>query len=531
MYLSADLSRGLRADVKHETTQLSGRPAEEEGMPRDTLVLELEGQPLQSFDLDAPLTVGRARYCDVMLPDPDVPDIAGRVLRRHGGVFFEAESGRARAIGVDQPVALGRFALVRREGAPATVPRVTDALGTPEHAERLSIVVGAGGDVRRYVLDAPVIVGTSAACRVRLRDRAVSRRHCRIEPRPTGGVILRDLDSRNGTWVDGRRIGTIQLDAGACIAVGSSMLQLVRREKPETVSIVAESTAMRTVLAEVDRFAHIELPVLVQGESGVGKEGVARALHERSPRRRGPFVALNAAALTPTLVESELFGHTRGAFSGAVGEHRGVFEQAGGGTLFLDEIGELPSNLQSRLLRVLETWKVRRVGDERERAVDVRLVCATHRDLHAMADEGEFRHDLLYRLLQLVIAIPPLRERVDDVLPLARHFLSGAEPSVGPRELSPEAAEVLLAQPWPGNARVLRNVVVHAAALCGGRAVEAHHVHEALRRILGAPAETRATPHLEAVLARYGGNLSAAARALGMPRSTLRDRLKASRER
>jgi DNA-binding NtrC family response regulator len=196
-------------------------------------------------------------------------------------------------------------------------------------------------------------------------------------------------------------------------------------------------------MAEVDRFAGLSWPALIRGETGVGKEHIARALHERGRRQKGPFVPLNGGGLPRELIESELFGHERGAFTGAVQAHRGAFEQAHGGTLFLDEVAELPPDVQTRLLRVLETWQVRRVGSEAARRVDVRLVCATHKDLRTMVQEGLFRSDLYYRIHRLVLEVPPLRARPDDIAPLAQHFLHLMESEVGERCLGAQALERL----------------------------------------------------------------------------------------
>jgi DNA-binding NtrC family response regulator len=234
--------------------------------------------------------------------------------------------------------------------------------------------------------------------------------------------------------------------------------------------------------------------------------------------------------LARELVESELFGHERGAFTGAVATHRGAFEQADGGTLFLDEIGELPLELQARLLRVLETWEVRRVGSESSVAVDVRLVCATHRDLRKLVHAETFREDLYYRLARLVVTVPPLRERPEDVEALADHFLREIENDVGKKVLSREARDRLLVYPWPGNARELRNVLSAAAASSPSGRIEWADIGRAMDRVAGPHCESRqgSTPHaaLHQVLEQHRGNVSAAARTLGMPRSTLRDRLR-----
>ena len=269
-------------------------------------------------------------------------------------------------------------------------------------------------------------------------------------------------------------------------------------------------------------------PVLVRGETGVGKEHVARALHERGRRQDGPFVPLNGGGLPRELIESELFGHERGAFTGAVQAHRGAFEQAHGGTLFLDEVAELPADLQTRLLRVLESWHVRRVGSEAARRVDVRLVCATHRDLREMVHEGRFRSDLYYRIHRLVVEVPPLRARPADIACLARHFLLQMQPELGERRIDPQALERLHGYPWPGNVRELRNVLELAAVDSDGALIDLAAVDRSLRRVSEPSVLRPSADSLRETLEQYGGNMSAAARALGIPRSTLRDRLKGS---
>ncbi|MCA9530874.1 MAG: sigma-54-dependent Fis family transcriptional regulator, partial [Myxococcales bacterium] len=246
---------------------------------------------------------------------------------------------------------------------------------------------------------------------------------------------------------------------------------------------IAASPQMRAVARDVERFAALRWPVLIGGETGAGKEVIARALHDWSPRARGPWVAVNAGALPETLVDAALFGHERGAFTGAVGARRGAFEQASGGTLFLDEVGEMHLDLQARLLRVLERWEVRRLGAETTRPVDVRLVCATHRDLRREVARGRFREDLFYRLCQLPLHVPPLRERPDDLVALAQRFVDEIRPEVGARELTLAALRRLCEHPFPGNVRELRAVVRLAALEAGARTVSAAAVDHALARI------------------------------------------------
>ncbi|MGV3616377.1 MAG: sigma-54-dependent transcriptional regulator [Fimbriimonas sp.] len=243
--------------------------------------------------------------------------------------------------------------------------------------------------------------------------------------------------------------------------------------KPKTKAVkgvVAESPAMREVLETVDQVADSKATVMIGGESGVGKEVVARLLHERSTRAAKPFVAVSCAAIPDTLLESELFGHEKGAFTGANTARAGRFEATNGGTLFLDEIGDVPMSMQVKLLRVIQERTIERLGSTKPTKIDVRLVTATHRDLRQAVDAGTFRLDLLYRLQVVELVIPPLRERPEDILAMARHFLAkfAVENGAEALEISDEAAERLLAYRWPGNVRELENVMERATVLAGG---------------------------------------------------------------
>ena len=267
--------------------------------------------------------------------------------------------------------------------------------------------------------------------------------------------------------------------------------------------------------------------MLILGPSGAGKEELSRLVHREGARRKGPFVALNAGGLPRELIESELFGHERGAFTGAVGQRtRSRSSRPAAARCSWTRSASYRIDLQARLLRVLESWQIRRVGGESAIDLDVRLVCATHRDLTKMVQEGTFRQDLFYRLARLVLRVTPLSERRDDVLPLAEHFLRGLAPEVGSRTLSRQASERLLAYAWPGNARELRNVLCVAAALSPAAVLEGSDIDQAIGRLAGPVAAAIDPETIEQAVRRCGGNLSAAGRLLGIPRSTLRDRLK-----
>jgi DNA-binding NtrC family response regulator len=389
--------------------------------------------------------------------------------------------------------------------------------------------VGVGPAARtQSVGKGPLLVGSGLDNDIVIADATVSRHHCRLDPSPMG-VAVRDLESRNGTWVDGVAVRVGRALPGSRIRLGRTQLVVLGVPPPPEGSLLAQSAAMRAVLAQVARFARVPLPALVLGETGVGKEGVARALHDRGAEPGGPFVAVNAGSLTRDLAESELFGHERGAFTGAVATKRGVFEQADGGTLFLDEVGELPLDLQARLLRVLETWQVQRVGSERPLPVRVRLVCATHRDLRAMVEGGAFRADLYFRVARLRIEVPPLRARLDDLAPLAVHFLERLAAHVGPKSLSEGALAKLMLHDWPGNVRELRNVVELAALSTSGPVIDVGDVELEHCVAKGRPSPRPSAAALQQVIDAHRGNLSAAARTLMMPRSTLKDRVNRQR--
>lgn len=303
------------------------------------------------------------------------------------------------------------------------------------------------------------------------------------------------------------------------------------------VSMVAESPSMQHVMSMLGQVAPTDASVLILGESGTGKELVARFLHEKSPRCGSPMVVVNCAAIPENLMESHLFGHRKGAFTGATEDREGYFQAADNGTIFLDEIGELRQDLQARLLRALETGEVQRVGDTKIRHVNVRILAATNRDVAAGVREGWFREDLYYRLNVITVSLPPLRKRREDIEPLVRTFLSTAGPSSGhPPELSREAMERLRAYRWPGNIRELRNVMERALILSGNEAVGLEHLPPLEGSSLGdaedselfirmprdgLDLETVEKTLIRKALERFDGNQSRAARYLSITRPTL----------
>ena len=500
---------------------------------------------------ETPLEVGRAESCDLVLEgDPTVPLRAVLLWRRGRELCWREVDARgpARRLPPGETLPLGRRYALRvaapgsRCGEPTDTSPVTEVLEPrggeaeppPRAALRLVLTEPGRGRRIRHLPAEPLVVGSSPRADIVLHDPAVSARHARLEPTGDGALLLRDLGSRNGTWMHGLRIAAVRLAPGAHVRLGRSTLALVwvgessgpvRAERRDEAPLARDPATVR-LLEELGALAPLPWPLLLLGETGSGKERMARWVHLRSGRAKAPFVAINCGALPATLLESELFGHEKSAFTGAEQAHRGAFEQAHGGTLLLDEIGEMPLEQQARLLRVLESGRVRRVGAERERDVDVRVVAATHRDLRQAVAEGRFRADLYCRLARLVARIPPLRERPRDVEALAGHFLQEASAQIGPRHLTSEAVARLLVYPWPGNVRELQNVVLTAAVGSPQRAIGADAVEVALRQVALQPDAEPWPPGMEAAVGYLGDSVAALARLLGMPRTTLRDRLR-----
>ncbi|MGZ5970667.1 MAG: sigma 54-interacting transcriptional regulator [Polyangiales bacterium] len=372
--------------------------------------------------------------------------------------------------------------------------------------------------------------------RVAIADPAVSARHARIEIRE-GRARIVDLGSRNGTWVGGARVEAAALAVGTCAIVGRSAVALEENAVEEVThageipGAIGKSRAWKKLCAAVHAYASLSAPVLIHGESGSGKEVVARALHQLSPRRSGPFQAVNLGALPRELAEGELFGHERGAFTGAAGSRPGYFELADGGTLLLDELGELPIEMQAKLLRVLETGEVRRLGARASRKVDVRVVAATWAPLERRIEEGTFREDLFHRIAVLMIDVPALRDRKSDIPEIARALLQNS-PDFSDKSLSLAAESRLLAEAWPGNVRELRNVITRAAAMTEDRIIDASEIGRALSgRSSQPPPRTTRDPRSAMALVKAHGSIAAAARVAGVPRETMRDWVRAAQPR
>ncbi|HEY2745579.1 MAG TPA: sigma 54-interacting transcriptional regulator [Polyangia bacterium] len=438
-------------------------------------------------------------------------------------------------------------------------PKQTRAMSEGErplvrHAERFRLT-GAGQSIEGA--GTILRVGSKEGNSLRLQNETVSRYHFEIEPTPLG-FVLRDLGSTNGTFVDGYRVRELYLPQGkaATIKAGSVTLQFeaLGEEVPIALSredrfgdVLGRSPVMRELFDILERVAQKDLTVLLEGESGTGKERLAEAIHLRSPRAHKRFVVFDCAAVPASLMESELLGHERGAFTGADQKRIGRFEEAHGGTLFIDEIGELPLELQPKLLRVLEKREIRRIGGSTIVPVDVRVVAATNRDLVREVNRNTFREDLYYRLAVVRVRVPPLREREGDVPALVEHFvreaLDGDEAATKEAiaSITEDNWKRLMSHPWPGNVRELRNFIERTMAITGGVDVStapassrpqnapttvgpatlAGAAIDLARPFIEAREELLAhfeKGYLEAQLARHSGNISRAARAAGLDR-------------
>ena len=310
-----------------------------------------------------------------------------------------------------------------------------------------------------------------------LDDKAVSGSHFEIVANDEG-YRLRDLSSSNGTFVADLRIREVYLRPGTTFRAGHTQIQFQSLQDVVEIAlsrsdrfgqVIGASPIMRQIFAQFEKVAQSDLTCMITGETGTGKEVVARAIHAASPRRDKPFVVLDCGSIPRELIESTLFGHEKGSFTGAIGQQIGCFEQANGGTIFLDEIGELELSLQPKLLRVLEQREIKRVGGDRTIKVDVRVLAATNRDLRAEVNAGNFREDLYFRLSVVHAELPPLRERPEDIPLIAQHFLREVGSRRGlPLSFGQDAMNAMMAYTWPGNVRELRNVVERAAALSDG---------------------------------------------------------------
>jgi DNA-binding NtrC family response regulator len=434
---------------------------------------------------------------------------------------------------------VGDVSTVRARGFTPTP--LTDA------AVRVSVIEGPDKGVSAEFDSAspgPMLVGTSPACWLRLTDPTVSRRHLCLELDGDGLIVLSDLESSNGTRLGSTRVGTVTLTADENLQLGHTALRVERLTQKQKTELPVRttfgryfgaSTEVRRLYPMLERLAKSDIPTLIEGETGTGKELLAESIHEESPRAKGPFVVLDCTAVAPTLMEAELFGHERGAFSGATERRRGLVELAHKGTLLIDEIGELSLPLQPKLLRLIDRGEVRRVGGNATIQVDLRILAATRRDLDAEVALGRFRDDLFHRLAVGRVSLPPLRKRRGDVTLLARRFMQDL--GYDHDAVSPAVFNKWEQYRWPGNVRELRNAVQRFLALgdvtrADGQPGQSGEVEPGAadylsallalelplpeaRRQLTAEFERR---YLARALEKAGGNVTRAARSSGIAR-------------
>jgi transcriptional regulator with GAF, ATPase, and Fis domain len=417
---------------------------------------------------------------------------------------------------------------------------------------RCALVVLSGpARGQERVIDKDVFrIGKSPDSDLTLSDETVSRMHCEIV-REARGYLLRDLDSTNGTLLDGAEIREAFIKPGAILTVGkvelkvrpfSERIELLPSDSTRFGSVYGKSISMREIFGLLERLAPTDATVLITGETGTGKDILARSVHDASPREKKPFLVVDCGAVVGSLIESELFGHEKGSFTGAAGQRQGAFELANGGTLFLDEIGELPLDLQPKLLRALEQRAFRRVGGSREIRVDIRVIAATKRNLRMEVERGKFREDLFFRLAVVPIEMPPLRERREDIPLLVEALVATLSPEY--QVAVPRATmDALVAHDWPGNVRELRNVLERALYLA--RATGQRELSLASIPVSGAVSHSPSAPlpgfeagksyrdtkaeweaifeqhYVKWLLERNDGNISAAAREADMDRKYL----------
>lgn len=517
--------------------------------------------------------LGRSMECDVVLVDPNISRFQLSIYQMEGSYFvknlgkaplrlngkeIEASPFREgdcleleawRILLNQSPSLIADETYVSDAGMAATQALHLSRVGQDLHFESLLMRVSSPGEAIRKIPLKPGTntVGKAASCDIRVADPYVSEVHAKIFYEG-GKVSLYDLRSTNGSYLDGVKVTEAEIKEGSVCKIGNSELCLVSESHAQKITpleaeafgpFIGRSRQMRELYAFIRQVAPSNAPVCILGETGAGKELVAQSLHELSGRKSGPWIALNCGAIAKELIQSELFGHEKGAFTGALQQRLGVFEQAKGGTLFLDEIAELPLELQASLLRVLESGKLRRVGGSQEIPVHARILCATHQDLPTLVAEKKFREDLYFRLYVLPLYLPALRERKEDIPLLAEHFLKMFTPPGGKKSIRPDALQFLEECEWRGNVRELRNAIQRAMILSNNESlepsdfaflkVEKGSVAASGNNALNPGASTLLEKEKQFILQelqRQSHNKAATAKALGIAKSTLYEKLK-----
>lgn len=452
------------------------------------------GEMMKYFLTKETTEVGRATSNDICLPDPDISRVHLKIQKKgkiyiatdtsSNGTFINGQKISSVELKPGDEIKLGNWKILFKESIDAfegatQVLRLTPTKilkYKPEHnalvLEKIFLETMQAPNQKIEIEQKLTSIGSAPGNDLCITSDFVSAHHCRIENRD-GQFFIKDFGSTNGTLVNGHRVIEAELPMGATLELGPIQIKFFAQTHEETLSespvsnfegIYSKNPHMRKIFSLIQKIHASNAPVLIHGETGTGKELIARAIHNQSNRKSAPFVAINCGAISKDLIESELFGHEKGAFTSAATQRKGVFEQAHQGTLFLDEIGELPLDLQPKLLRVLETLEIRRVGGNQTIPVNVRVIAATHRNLAEEIKRNQFREDLFYRLYVIPIILPPLRERPEDIELLCRHFLT-SEFSAAPDQskmLDKTALNLLQTHAWPGNIRELKNVISRA---------------------------------------------------------------------
>lgn len=521
------------------------------------------------------LTIGRSQQNDLVLPDDDISRRHAEIiwnngsflndLKSTGGVFVGGKKVESVKLSNGDEINIGSWKIIfnemalsdkERENSVTTcIARIESQSSSNTRILKLSPLTSSmtvmewelelqepQAPARRFKISKnKTVLGSHPECDIVLRDDYISGKHCQFEKKGEALVVV-DLHSTNGTLMNGQKIQEATVESGGKIKVGETIVTLVGKSTEEKITpiredrfcgLVGKSEAMQTLFGKIERVAPVDCTVLVQGETGCGKELVARALHDLSSRRKGPYVVLNCGAISPNLIESELFGHEKGAYTGAAGRRLGAFEEANGGTLFLDEIGELPLDLQPKILRALENRTIKKIGSNIEESVNVRVIAATHRNLMDEVKKGKFREDLYYRLYVVPLIIPALRDRTEDIPLLANYFLKQLSSNT-PKTLSPEAIKKLQDYSWPGNVREIKNVLMRSLVFANGSILQGADIE--LMEIDKSPAEaiSVSSGSLDLIekekilqtLKEVGGNKTKAAQVLGIAKSTLFKKLR-----
>lgn len=446
------------------------------------------------------LTIGRATTCDICLPDSNISRVHALIQMKnrnltlvdkstHGTILNGTSTPRSEFIPGDE-ISIGKWKIkvksAANQNADITLTEKrkesTALLSYHEKNHELTLTESKLVQIkpikREFKITKNIFsLGKNNINDVIIEDEFISGFHCKIDFR-NHRFFLKDLQSTNGTILNGQKVVEAELNDRSTIEIGRAQFEFFVRQENKKINtniqenffhgIVSQNPKMKEVFGLIDSLKDIASPIFIHGETGTGKELVARAIHDTSTRAGKRFITVNCGAIAKELIESELFGHEKGSFTGAATQREGLFEQADQGTIFLDEIGELPLELQPKLLRVLETGEIRRVGSSKNQQVNVRIITATHRNLPEEIQLGRFREDLFYRIYVLAINLPALRERMDDMNLLVEHFLNQAKSHFGQgskKQLNAEAMQKLISHTWPGNVRELKNVIDRAIAL------------------------------------------------------------------